>query len=300
MRTINLAILLGMVVLSFSMAFCAETPKLSEEVLAAKSIAILVRLVDPMGVEPDGFKDLLRARAEDKIRQKNRFQIVTDPAQADLVCLLLVYQPSWTLTKHDPTKYTMLPLANSVIILKGGNSRHWDASPVWTGIAVIINPVAAGKPGDDHRGLLSTFHDYLRRAEKSPKHAGNASQVGNSSERLAADEKTKSMPGRNIFITCDGFCPKSQANRIHRITSANEGQWHVVDEPSQADLVVVWDGQDLYAPGLRVDYYRHFGIMLIFKGGQPDWSATPFAAASGRDAVELFERFAKNIQSFFQ
>jgi hypothetical protein len=61
-----------------------------------------------------------------------------------------------------------------------------------------------------------------------------------------------------------------------------------------------WDGQDLYASGLRVDYYRHFGIMLIFKGGQPGWSGTPFAAASGRDAVELFEHFAKNIQSFFQ
>jgi hypothetical protein len=189
MSKTNLAIFLGMLVLSFPMMLCAETPKISEEVLAAKSIAILVRLVDPIGVEADGFKDLLRARAEDRIRQKKRFQIVTDPAQADLVCLLLVYQPSWTLTKHDPTKYTMLPLANSVIILKGGNSRHWDASPVWTGIAVIINPVAAGKPGDDHRGLLSTFHDYLRGAEKSPKHAGNASQVGNSSERVTADER---------------------------------------------------------------------------------------------------------------
>src|SRR5947207_10880966 len=120
MRKTNLAVFLGMLVFSIPIALCAETPKISEEILAAKSIATLVRLVDPIGTEPDGFKDLLRTRAEDKIQQKKRFQIVTDPAQADLVCLLLVYEPSWTFSKHDPTKYTMLPLANSVIILKGG------------------------------------------------------------------------------------------------------------------------------------------------------------------------------------
>jgi hypothetical protein len=59
MSKTNLAIFLGMLVLSFPMMLCAETPKISEEVLAAKSIATLVRLVDPIGAEPDGFKDLL-------------------------------------------------------------------------------------------------------------------------------------------------------------------------------------------------------------------------------------------------
>src|SRR5438874_2481001 len=82
------------------MAFSAtssfgETPVFQRELLAARSVAILVRSVDPGAPDLSDFENSVRSRLADEIQKRKLFHVVDSPTEADLVCVYLLYAPRW-------------------------------------------------------------------------------------------------------------------------------------------------------------------------------------------------------------
>ena len=73
-----------------------------------------------------------------------------------------------------------------------------------------------------------------------------------------------------------------------------------MNDPSQADIIAIWFGEDFSYEGLVATFSQTFGSLLIYKGARESWNPTPVAAASGQSAVKLFTSFAEwDASTFF-
>ncbi|MFI5103721.1 MAG: hypothetical protein ACHP79_02250 [Terriglobales bacterium] len=265
-----------------------ETPRLSGEVLNAKSIAVRVNLVEPFPGEPEGYRDSIRSRAENKIKDKKRFAIVDEPSRADLVCIVFIYRARWR--ENKPPYFW----AHTVLVMKGGASPHWDAAPLW------IDSMFNG-PSAPYLYLLGKFHKSFEKAVKAD-HRREANPP-DTPEAVALPQR---QMGKSIFVTCEALredkCAGGQEGyQIQRIVKSNPGiRWNVVDDPAKADLVVVWfDVGHLglgMAGGVGLTIKTSFGALFLFKGGtRPDWSETPWRVVLGRSAPDLFQRLTSAL-----
>src|SRR5579864_8419935 len=102
-----------------------------EDVLSARTLAIVVRVMGTAGSDVEQYKSRIESAAIAEIQKKNRFQLVSDPAKADLVCVLIDYSfEDWREAfRHGESFrekwrghiWAMLP-PEAIIVMKGGSN----------------------------------------------------------------------------------------------------------------------------------------------------------------------------------
>jgi hypothetical protein len=168
-KTLQAAIICSLIVSSVQVH--ARKPDLPDEVVSAKTIAIKLKVeggtvtekptnrwklppthaASPEELKP--FYDSIYAGVEEVFTRKHRFQIVSDPSKADLVCIVVLYDLHTYQTRINGVALSV------VMILKGGQSANWDAAPVW------VQSVLDSAPSS-HLDQIAEFHDHLQNAEK--------------------------------------------------------------------------------------------------------------------------------------
>ncbi len=172
-KSLHAATLCSFIIVS-SLQTQAKKPDLSDEVLSAKTVAIRVNFVGRTVTDkktkhlgpppyheasPDELKTYIeytRSEVEEVFNRKKRFQVVSDAAKADLVCVVILYKPYLYEGKVNGS------FSEVVMILKGGTSSQWDAAPIWV----------EGELGNysnmqrRHLDQVARFHDHLQDADK--------------------------------------------------------------------------------------------------------------------------------------
>ncbi|HEY7405905.1 MAG TPA: hypothetical protein VIB39_20435 [Candidatus Angelobacter sp.] len=172
-QTLHAAMLCGLVV--FFLQVQAKDKKnrhFPDDILSAKTIVIRVNLVGGTVYEKrtkhwgpaphhyasaDELKPYIEqahSEVEEVFTRKKRFQVVSDPAAADLVCLVIIYSPNLGEGKISGE------FSHAIMVLKGGTSAHWDAVPLWMTTSIDL----AHKWYTDDVALL---HDHIQKAEKN-------------------------------------------------------------------------------------------------------------------------------------
>jgi len=169
-------VVLGLII-SGAALLQAKNPDFPEEVLSAKTVAIRINFVGGTVYEkktiygkrllwgnvpthPPSQDELqlpmeyVRVEIEKAFNQKGRFRIVADPSHADIVCMVILYDP-WLFQGKLKGSHS-----EAVAILKGGSSPHWDAAPVWmeTDFGEYVKSNLLMEIGN--------FHDHVQRAER--------------------------------------------------------------------------------------------------------------------------------------
>lgn len=177
-------------------ATTAEATEIRKELSAAKSIAVLVHFVYPEE-EPSGFVDKIRSRAIAEIQKRKRFEVVDDPSKADLVCLYVLYGPQWV-EQRKTKELVAESLGSSLIILKGGASPHWDASPLWM-YSDALERWTISLPQS-----LTAFHRQLAKGK-------TRQQQPPPSQDVSRTEIVSDRP--SVFLTCPeaDFCKGAEA-----------------------------------------------------------------------------------------
>ena len=115
----------------------SEVPK---EVLSARTIAIIARVIGTPESPVAEFKARMEASALAEIQKRGRFQVVADPSKADLVCLMIEFsdeywRESFSITHGIMERGRAIEWINArpeaIIVMKGGSYPEWDARPVW-------------------------------------------------------------------------------------------------------------------------------------------------------------------------
>ena len=140
-RILHAALVCSLIAISLPVE--ASKPDLPPEVLSAKTIAIRVKLVGGVVIEKrkkyfgpapyhfpsieelNSYRESIYSAVEEVFNRKKRFQVVSDPSQADLVCVVALYEPRFFEGKTNGAELTV------VMIVKGGASAQWDAAPLW-------------------------------------------------------------------------------------------------------------------------------------------------------------------------
>jgi len=273
------------------------------EVLSAKTVAVVVKIVAGPESNVADYKQRIEAGVTGEILKRNRFQLVSDPENADLVCMFIGFSDlSW----HDAYQsgkgfwgrmrgraWNRIP-PGAIAIFKGGNNPHRTGLPVWMKTSVMggITPME----------LTKDFHAAFAKAEKQQRHAKHEEWQG--WPRGFARPSGLAPLSQTAEINYPVFCRVNQPCRFPReISSARTimvcdpvhlcndefvqqdviwgGRWKLVDDPAQADLVIIlcWtpsngsEARDLVYAGL-----------YVFKGGeQPDWNSMPMYLEFGHD-----------------
>jgi hypothetical protein len=245
-------------------ATTAEATEIRKELSAAKSIAVLVHFVYPEK-EPSGFADKIRSRAIAEIQKRKRFEVVDDPAKADLVCLYVLYGPQWV-EQRKTKELVAEALGSSLIILKGGASQHWDAGPLWM-YSNALERWTISLPLS-----LTAFHRQLAKGK-------TRQQPPPSSQDVSPTEIVSDRP--SVFVTCPeaDFCKGAEVMQ--------PSHWVHVDDPARADYVVVWFSTRREIQAGVFAWARDLSAFLVFRGDRADWSVTPVFAAIARTPFEL-------------
>ncbi|HEY2236970.1 MAG TPA: hypothetical protein VGK01_26115 [Candidatus Angelobacter sp.] len=164
-------------VCSFIIAACLQTQAkkadLPDDILSAKTITVRVKFVGDGTVtdkktkrwgqpprhhasadELRTYTDYARAEVEEVFTRKQRFQVVSDPSNADLVCLVIIYAPHLFDGRVSGAFYEV------VMVMKGGTSTHWDGAPIW----MTTDFDLARKNYKDNVAIL---HDQIEQTEKT-------------------------------------------------------------------------------------------------------------------------------------
>jgi hypothetical protein len=234
-------------------------PSLAQDLASARSLAVVVRVVNPFGEVPAGFTDTIRARFVDELRKRKRFEVVDDPARAEAVALYLLHGPQWVERRKQ---IVVEAVGSSLVIVKGGAGEHWDAGPLW------MRTDLEKRWDKSVARLLGTFH---REAAKAPRQL----------PPLPVAERGYEP---HVFLTC------ADPHACDEPFFLNGGtRWKHAGGPAGADYVVVWFNNRLsYNTGMYVITERLSGF-LIFRGREPDWSDFPLVAAIRPTAGELRE-----------
>ena len=172
-KTLHAAVLCSLIAVSLQIE--AKKPDLPPEVLSAKTIAIQVKVVGgtvsekkkkhwgpapyhfPSKEEMNYYQQAIYSDVEEVFNRKKRFRVVSDPAQADLVCVVALYEPHFFESRINGADLTV------VMVLKGGASAQWDAAPVWLrsdfGTYVSV-----------HLDQVARFHDDLQNTKQKNDH----------------------------------------------------------------------------------------------------------------------------------
>jgi hypothetical protein len=116
-----------LVVLFSSSLLFSKDKRFPADIVSAKSVAVIGRvgagsadLRSQRGAE-------LKAEAEARLKAWGRYQIVDDPARADLVIVLLERFP---VADTLPLWHSNLDPA-AMFVFKGGTHAQWDGAPLW-------------------------------------------------------------------------------------------------------------------------------------------------------------------------
>ncbi len=284
------------------------------EVLSAKTVAVVVKIVAGPESNVADYKQRIEAGVTAEIQKRNRFQIVSDPENADLVCMLIGFSDlSW----HDAYQtgkgfwggmrgraWNHIP-PGALVIFKGGNDPHRTALPVWMKTSVMreITPME----------LTNDFHAAFAKAEKQQRHAKHVELYRHMPRGFARPSALGPLPQTgNAEINYPVFCRVNQPCPIPReISSARTvlvcdpihvcndgfvqqdviwgGRWTLVDDPAQADLVILlcWTPSN----GSEATGLVYAGL-YVFKGGeQPAWNSMPMYLDFGHDHDSLLMNF---------
>ena len=77
--------------MQYDQSIQAHDAPMPQEVLSAKTIAVIAKVIGGPNSEIAEYKQRIQASAIAEIEKHNRFQLVSDPAKADLVCLLIEF-----------------------------------------------------------------------------------------------------------------------------------------------------------------------------------------------------------------
>jgi|SRR5882724_664771 len=288
--------------------FMHHDAPMPQEVLSAKTVALVVKIVAEPENNMADYKQRTEADVTAEIQKRGRFQLVSDPAKADLVCMLIGFSAlSW----HDAYQagkgfwggmdgrmWNLMP-PGAIVVFKGGNDPHRTARPVWmkTSFMRVATPIK----------LMKDFHAAFAKAEK--KQGSQAKDEERPEEKPDQGMITGPAPMPQIGDAERNkpvFCRVNQPCRIPReissartvmvcdpINSCNDvymqqdviwggrGRWTLVDDPAKADLMIVL----CWTPSNSSDAQSFvYAGMYIFKGGeQPAWNSMPIYLQFGHD-----------------
>jgi hypothetical protein len=153
-----------------------------QEVLSAKTLALVVKVIGGPERNTAAYKQRIEANAVAEVQKRGRFQLVSDPNKADLVCMLLefsydywhdAYQPGkgFIGKMHGRTWNTMPP--GAIFVFKGGADPHRTAQPVWVktrimGVATAFKARHEQNTFMDDEGLPQGI--CQSRKERAPRH----------------------------------------------------------------------------------------------------------------------------------
>jgi len=234
-------------------------PALAQDLASARSLAVVVRVVNPFAEVPAGFTETIRARFADEVRKRKRFEVVDDPARADVVALYLLHGPQWVERRKQ---IVVEAFGSSLVIVKGGAGEHWDAGPLW------MRTDLEKRWEKSVPRLVGTFH---REAAKAPRQL-----------QLPPLPVAERGAEPHVFLTC------ADPHACDEPFFLNGGtRWKNAGGPAGADYVVVWFNDKLsYDTGIYRITERLSGF-LIFRGREPDWSDFPLVAVIRPTADEL-------------
>lgn len=298
-----------------------------QEVLSAKTIALVVKVIGGTDSNVAEYKQRIEASAAAEIQKRNRFQLVSDPAKADLVCVLMefsydywhdAYQPGkgFLGKMHGRTWNTMPP--GIIFVLKGGNDPHRTAQPVWMKTR-IMGVSTAFKVGMNKipTWMMKDFHQAFARAEK--KHAPDSTQDESSEQEadLGIITGPATMPQVSRAEQLNPvFCKLNQPCHLPReLFSAHKvlvcdpiyfcndkniqsdvawgGRWTLAPEPALADLIIVLCRTPSNSSDRTAFIYTG---LYIFKGGeQPDWDSMPIYLQFGYDHEVVLKQLEKMV-----
>jgi hypothetical protein len=285
------------------------------EVLSAKTVALLVKIVDKPGSEvAEEYRKRIEASAVAEIQKRGRFQLVSDPTKADLVCMLMEFSYDYWHEAHSGGKgirerwrgltWNVLP-PEAIIVFKGGNDTHRTARPVWmeTRIMGIRGAWAKDRGDKTPAWMMKDFHSAFVKAEKKEKTKTKPSNDQDSKEE-APETGVMGSTAPPESGTLPAFCLLKQPCYLPRellsartvivcdpIFSCNEKKmkedvawgkrWQSVDEPDKADLILIL----CRTPSNSLDQSMFFySALFVFKGGeQPGWDTMPLYLQFGHD-----------------
>lgn len=184
---------IALVLLCSLSAVGQEPPPLPDEVAAAKNMALIVRLIggeSPRETKAAKYKAKLEADAAAELRKQKRIQLVSDPAKADLVCVLTTFWPSvffegksrWN--RNAAERYTHPPVA--MMIFPGGSNPHWSGLPLW-----VLTGVRQSNGNRVYSAvfLIKKFNRELGKNKSSA--SSGANDVGGNSGTQKDDQDTE-------------------------------------------------------------------------------------------------------------
>lgn len=276
-----------------------------QEVLSAKTVALVVKIVAGPESNIADYKQRIEADLSAEIQKRSRFQLVSDPAKADLVCMLIGFSDlSW----HDAYQagkgfwggmhgrvWNRIPPA-AIVVFKGGNDPYRTARPVW----MKTSYMSAATPGR----LMNDFNAAFAKAEKKQGSQAKYQQTPEVKPYQSMITGLTPMPHGDAERNYPVFCRVDQPCRFpQEISSAGTvlvcdpihvcndgfvqedvtwgGRWKLVDDPRLADLIIVLCWTPSNSSEARDFVYAG---MYVFKGGEkPDWNSMPMYIQFGHD-----------------
>jgi hypothetical protein len=215
--------------MQYDQSIQAHDAPMPQEVLSAKTIAVMAKVIGGPNSEIAEYKQRIQASAIAEIQKHNRFQLVSDPAKADLVCLLIEFSYDYWREAHsgghglrarlNGQEWSNAP-PEAIIVLKGGNDAHRTARPVWmeSRIMRVDQQNLMHVPSLIHTGknktptwMMKDFHSAFAKAEK--KGSGETESSKDDASELEPDNAT--APSGTIGPSANDkfpvFCPPIQS-----------------------------------------------------------------------------------------
>jgi hypothetical protein len=292
-----------------------------EEVLSARTIAIIARVIGASDTSVAEYKGRIEASALQEIQKRGRFQVVADPSKADLVCLMIEFSDEYWRESFSNTHgimergraiQWMNARPEAIIILKGGNYAERDAMPVW--METDYHFAYRKKNRESTPGwMMNHFLKAFEKAEKkNPSADEKEAKEAEPAAEAAADGSTSAGTDpanrRQVFCPAHQRCPipgelYSARNVLicDPIFGCNDkhmqkyvqwgGRWKLVDDPVQADLVLMVSPTPSWTTGGEY----HYSSLYVLKGGrQPAWDSLLLYTEFNRDdewTLKVFQKF---------
>ena len=274
----KLAVSLGLILCASSFSFAkagkrmkydehiqAHDAPMPQEVLVAKTIAVMAKVIGGPNSEIAEYKQRIQASAIAEIQKHNRFQLVSDPAKADLVCLLIEFSYDYWHEAHsggqglrgrlNGQEWSNAP-PETIIVLKGGNDAHRTARPVWmeSRIMRVDQQNLMHVPSLIHTAknktptwMMKDFHSAFAKAEKK----GNGETESSKDEVSELEPDNATVPGGTAGPSANDkfpvFCMFNQSCLLpHELITAKtviicDPIYFCNDENMQED--VAWGGR---------------------------------------------------------
>ncbi len=271
-------------------AWAADNSQMPEQVLAAKTIAVICHVGRVPGASNLARESKLKAEAEKELRQENYFDVLSDPNEADLVLLVL----SGEKTAWSPSVFVPAVLRPQLwetsevlgVLLRG---KGWSVVPLWI------------SERSETRDVVSLFQKKLKKAgktriEQPSKVEGPDQQQSRGTESVTGDNNVWSQVLTAKTVALLYFFPdRAQGSSSPEPPTSrpsagglsvqesfrNWRRFELIEDPAQADLVVIvyrdwWDYDWVGAVTATRDEDEGRQAMLVLLNKQhPDWSNMP-------------------------